>query len=347
MSKREIIATYYSNARELVKRNMPKDARAYIVCILNIALETYNEAKTILLKAKTQAFLDKWIAVSKELYDRGITDYVLKCFGLSAKIEQQLPKPVLPKSHSPKQPLTKYGDLSEVEDKPEYSYFAKDEIDIAGLVEEAAKTQGWCAEVYEKNRTAVVEISFSGKLHGTSGTGFIISNNGYLLTNDHIVYDEQTGNYFPNATMSFADNKKRYKIKVLFSDKKSDVALCSFDPNEIQGFSTVKRIGDYSQILQGADCLVIGNAFDMGLAPFAGVVRFVKNDNGDLVYTAPSNPGDSGGPVFNRQGECIGINKSKTVSVNGEFSDGYTNATPMDEIDKLLFKWTNGNNIIL
>jgi V8-like Glu-specific endopeptidase len=85
----------------------------------------------------------------------------------------------------------------------------------------------------------------------------------------------------------------------------------------------------------------------MGLAPFTGVVRFTKNDNGNLVYTAPSNPGDSGGPVLNRKGECIGINKSKTLAVNNVSADSYANATPMDKINELLEKWCESNKIIL
>ena len=66
-----------------------------------------------------------------------------------------------------------------------------------------------------------------------------------------------------------------------------------------------------------------------------------------MVYTAPSNPGDSGGPVFNRIGECIGINKSRTVAVNGTAAEAYANATPMDKIDELLKKWTDANYIEL
>ena len=339
MGEKDKIATYYSNARELVKQNNPKAARAYVLTILNYAVETYNKASTILLKAKTQAFLDRWIAVSRELYDKGITDYVLKCFGLPTKQEQQLPKVQKPVQSQPK-----ISPKSGVTAKP---VIPDGEIDISGLIEETAKTQGWCAEVFEKNKSAVVEISVSSSESGASGTGFIISSNGYLITNDHVVYDEESQGYYPKAKMSFAGSKKSYKLNILLSDKKADVALCSFNPEEVVEFGVIKRITDYSQVLQGADCLVIGNAFGMGLAPFTGVVRFTKNDSGNLVYTAPSNPGDSGGPVLNRQGECIGINKSKTLSVNHVSADGYANATPMDKIDELLKKWCEANGIEL
>lgn len=338
MVEKDKIATYYSNARELVKQNNPKAARAYVLAILNYAVVTYNNASTVLLKVKTQIFLDKWIAVSRELYDKGITDFVLCSFELPIEKENQ-PSKVKSKSANPS-----LNAKSDINIKPVLS---SEDIDIAGLVDETAKTQGWCAEVFEKNKTAVVEISVSNSGVVSTGTGFIISKNGYLITNDHVVYDESAQCYYQKAKMSFAGNKKSYKLNILFSDKKSDVALCSFQPEEVEKFSVIKRVPDYSLVLQGADCLIIGNGFGMGLAPFTGVVRFTKNDSGNLVYTAPSNPGDSGGPVLNRQGECIGINKSKTFAVNNVSADGYANATPMDKVNELLKKWCEANGIIL
>lgn len=338
MVEKDKIATYYSNARELVKQNNPKAARAYVLAILNYAVVTYKNASTVLLKVKTQIFLDKWIAVSRELYDKGITDFVLRCFGLPTKQENQ-PSKVKSKSANPS-----LNAKSEINIKPVLS---SEDIDISGLVDETAKKQGWCADVFEKNKTAVVEISVSNSEMVSKGTGFIISKNGYLITNDHVVYDESSQGYYQKAKMSFAGSKKSYKLNILFSDKKSDVALCSFQPDEVGEFSVIKRVADYSLVLQGADCLIIGNAFGMGLAPFTGVVRYTKNDSGNLVYTAPSNPGDSGGPVLNRQGECIGINKSKTFAVDNVSAEGYANATPMDKVNELLKKWCEANGIIL
>lgn len=333
MNKADRIATYYSNARELIKQNNPKLARAYVLQLLNEALEAYHASATILSKAKNAVFLERWICVSRDLYDHGITDYVLDCFGLprerAKKAGPTLKKPAAPKpEHSPAS-LPDGG------------------VDLAGLVDDAAKSQGWCAEIFAAYKTAVAEIRSSAAAKETNGTGFIISDKGYLLTNDHVVFDEDSGVYYPKVRMSLYGEKKMHKVEVLFSDRDADVALCKFDPEEVQGFTVVRRIRDYSTLLQGADCLLIGNAFGLGLAPCTGEVRFTKNEHGNLVYTVPSNPGDSGAPIFSRNGECIGINKSKTLSINGSAADAYANATPMDKIDELLEKWTKNNDIEL
>lgn len=340
MNDKDKIATYYTNARELVKQNNPKAARAYVLAILNAAIVTHKNATSIMLRVKTEVFLDKWIAVACELYDKGITDYVLSCFGLPTKQEKELPKVVFqpPKTTPIKEPTPKQTPQVPISDAT---------IDIAGLIDETAKTQGWCAEVFERNKTAVVEIFVSSTSRAASGTGFIISDKGYLITNDHVVFNEQTGSYYPKARMSFVGDKNSYKINVLFSDKKADVALCSFDPNEVKGYTVVKRIADYSQLKVGADCVVIGNAFGLGLSTISGEVRFCKTQEGDLVYSVLTSSGDSGAPVFNRQGECIGIHKSKTASVNGKEALGFSNATPMDIINQLLDKWVSANNIVL
>ena len=356
MTNKEQIISYYVNAREQVKLKNPRLARKYVLMILNSAVKTYySDTISILAKAKLAAFLDKWLAVSRDLYDVGVTEYVKECFGLET-----------PKRNV--RPAGKVAAGETGESKPDQSSGAKGrkksasqvspvgkgsssvgggDIDISGLIDETESQQGWGAEIFDANITAVVQISAFGADSVSSGTGFIISDKGYILTNDHVVFDERNGVYNAKLKMSLAGEKTAHKIDVIISDKSVDVALCRFDPSDVQGFTVVKLVADYSKIKQGADCLVIGNAFGMGLAPCMGNIRFTKNDNGNLVYTIPSNPGDSGGPVFNRAGECIGINKSKTVAVNGTVAEGYANATPMDTVRKLLQKWCEANHIIL
>lgn len=352
MTNKKQITAYYVNAREQIKLNNPLLARKYVLLILNTAVKTYySNNASIMLKAKTAAFLDRWLAVSRDLYYKGITDYVRECFGLTVKCGEASTVPIvqdrgiLPPSadgsdtraHSPE---------ADTQTPPAVIEGSGD-IDFSGLIDEVADEQGWGADIFDSNKFAVVQISVVASMSISSGTGFIISQNGYLLTNDHVVFDEQNGIYHNKLKMSLLGEKKKHSLSVLFSDKKADVALCKFDPSKVDGFKSVKRIADYSKVKQGADCLVIGNAFGMGLAPCMGNIRFTKNDSGNLVYTIPSNPGDSGGPVFNRSGECIGMNKSKTIAVNGTTAEGYANATPMDTIDELLQKWISGNDITL
>ncbi|MDE6475057.1 MAG: serine protease [Clostridia bacterium] len=205
------------------------------------------------------------------------------------------------------------------------------------------ETIDWAADIFAKYIDSAVVVTAKSGATGMNGTGFIISEKGYLLTNDHVVFDENRCDYYKNITMSLYKKKSPIPIDVINSDKKSDVALCKFDTSFIREITPVKRIQDYSKLLPGASVLVIGNGLSMGLAPFTGNVKFPHDDEGNLVSTVPSNHGDSGGPVFNRKGECVGINKSVTVSVtrgtNTMEANGITNATPMDKIEELLAKW--------
>lgn len=366
--KEELIAKYYHNAREFVRLKKPKAARAYVVAILNEALATYHTQISIVEKAKMEVFMQKWIAVSKDLYDKGITDYVLECFNLKVnkaieKPTEQIEKKQIPKNNVPdidisalmpieKAPTSKNSNdlIIKNPDKNDINLTPNqnNSSDVFAF-ETIANNQGWGAAIFEKYKYAVVRLSVNIGQNLSTGTGFIISKNGYLLTNDHVVFDEGNGIYASKIAMSFADSKKKFKIQVLFSDKKSDIALCQFQAEdvkkEIPDFTAVKFIDDFSKVIQGADCLIIGNGFDIGLSPFMGNIRFTKNEKGDIVHTAPSNHGDSGGPLFNRNGEVIGINKSRTVAVNGLAAEGYANATSVDKINELLSKWKSNNNL--
>lgn len=345
LTKKQITTLFY-NARELVRLDKPHEARSYVLILLENALESYKRAPTILAKAKMGAFLDHWIAVSRELYAKGVTDFVRESFGLP--LTKVLPRAEKPPVSVPKPtPLDTAPPLSKPSSEPPKSPKDENDIDFSGLIEETKETQGLCAEVFKRNKDAVVEIYVIGNGKAASGTGFVISPKGYLLTNDHVVFDEANGGYFPNVSMKLWGGEKRHRLEVLFSDKKTDIALCKFNPEEVGTCACVKRIADYSSLQQGADCILIGNGFGMGLAPFSGEVRYTRDDDGNLVHTAPSNPGDSGAPVFNRKGECIGVNKSKTVRVNEETADGIANATPMDTVETLLTKWCNHNDIKL
>lgn len=369
MISKEYITACYVNAREQIKLGNAREARGYILKILNAAVSSYYAPEaSILSRAKTAAFMDKWLAVSRVLYEDGITEWVRRAFGL-AEDKPALKSPVGRASAAAAEggalPVPDIEGLIAPEGRGEETAPAEPaksglsvpaspvdklpaaDIDYSGLIAESADKADWVASLFEANRGAVVRITIAANGSLTSGTGFIISPNGYLLTNDHVVFDEATGAYHSKVKMSFEGEKKSYKVDVLFSDKSADVALCSFKPAEVGDFKVIKRISDYSKVRAGAECMVIGNMFGQGLSPCMGNIRYTKSAEGNIVYTVPSNPGDSGGPVFIRSGECIGIHKSKTTSVNSSSADGVANATPMDRIDALLKKWTECNDITL
>lgn len=358
------IKNYYNNARLFIKQGNAKDARLYVLAFVNIAYDIFKQQKGLMERAKTQAFLMKWVRVAQTLREKGIDDFVLCCFGLEAaqpaksvKSSDKAATVSAPANESgataPKikiddfmAPARKY---KPVEDAPKPEGKGGERKISADDFLSDAESQGWAADVFEKRSPSIVSLKCSGGSYSSEGTGFIISANGYLLTNDHVVYDESAGGYFNKITMTFSGGKKEYKATVVTSSKARDLALCRFEPDQIPDIKPIPFIDDYSRLKQGADVLVIGNGLSMGLAPFTGTVKYTCNDRGDLVYTAPSNPGDSGGPVFNRAGECVGINKSVTVSLirGGEKipANGLTNATPADKIAELLEKWSKNFSI--
>ena len=237
---------------------------------------------------------------------------------------------------------------------------SKDIESLLGVSESDAPSQeiksnesqlDWCASIFGKYKNGVVHISVSGKQGAGSGTGFIISSKGYLLTNAHVVVDSASDALYENLSFTYGDESMRHRMRVIEVSEQWDVALCKCEDSLSKSAIVVPRIKDYSHLEQGADIVVIGNAFSMGLAPFSGIVKFTHDEDGNLVYTAPSNPGDSGAPVFNRQGECVGINKSITAMVNcggtSIIAQGLTNATPMDRINELLKDWCEEHDIKL
>ncbi|EON10929.1 DegQ family serine endoprotease [Pandoraea sp. SD6-2] len=155
------------------------------------------------------------------------------------------------------------------------------------------------------------------------GSGFIVSQDGYILTNAHVVDDAS------QVTVKLTD-KREYKAKVVGSDKASDVALLKIAATDLP---TVK-IGDPSKSKAGEWVVAIGSPYGFDNTVTAGIVSAKARALPDENYTpfiqtdVPVNPGNSGGPLFNLNGEVIGIN-SMIYSRTGGFQ-GLSFAIPID-----------------
>ena len=146
-----------------------------------------------------------------------------------------------------------------------------------------------------------------------SGSGVIISPDGYILTNNHVVDAAQ------EVTVTMAD-KQVHKAQVVGRDPKTDLAVLKIDAKESL---PVAPMGNSTDLKVGEWVLAIGNPFGLGHTVTAGIVSAKGRVIGagpydDFIQTdAPINPGNSGGPLFNMQGEMVGINTAIVASGQG------------------------------
>ena len=156
------------------------------------------------------------------------------------------------------------------------------------------------------------------------GSGFIISSDGYILTNAHVVDGANV------VTVKLTD-KREFRAKVVGTDKQSDVAVLKISASSLP---TVK-IGDPNQSKVGQWVVAIGSPYGFDNTVTSGIIsakaRSLPNENyTPFIQTdVPVNPGNSGGPLFNLQGQVIGIN-SMIYSQTGGFQ-GLSFAIPIDE----------------
>jgi serine protease Do len=156
------------------------------------------------------------------------------------------------------------------------------------------------------------------------GSGFIVSPDGYILTNAHVV--EDAGDVTVRTT-----DRREYTAKVVGMDSATDVAVLKIDA---KGLPTV-RLGDPSKLKPGEWVIAIGSPFGFENSVTAGIVSATaRTMRGGNQYTSfiqtdvAVNPGNSGGPLFNLQGEVVGIN-SQIYSRTGGYM-GLSFAVPID-----------------
>jgi serine protease Do len=154
------------------------------------------------------------------------------------------------------------------------------------------------------------------------GSGFILSADGFIMTNAHVVEGA-------DEVMVTLTDKREFKARIVGADKRTDVAVVKI---QATGLPAVK-VGDVSRLKVGEWVMAIGSPFGLENTVTAGIVSAKQRDTGEYLPFIQTdvaiNPGNSGGPLINMRGEVVGIN-SQIYSRSGGFM-GISFAIPMDE----------------
>ena len=190
-------------------------------------------------------------------------------------------------------------------------------------------------DIFEKSEESVVQVNvLRGESDGGMGSGFVYSEDGYVITNQHVVRDAQ------KVTVTFLDGES-YIGEVIGTDQDLDIAVVKVSPSNT--YLQPIKIGDSSKLKVGERIAAIGNPFGLSGSMTSGIVsqigRLLPQESGysipDVIQTdAAINPGNSGGPLINMKGEVVGINTA-LQSATGEFS-GIGFAVPSNTVKKVV-----------
>ena len=202
------------------------------------------------------------------------------------------------------------------------------------------------AQIYQKYSAGVVEVvstfpsinngfGFFGQTSGSSqalGSGFVVSSDGYILTNAHVVQDNgQTASSVTVVFKGSGTQTKRVKAKIAGIDATSDVALLKVDPNKTPTLDPLV-LGDSSTALVGEAVVAIGNPLGYDFSLTSGIVsatnRNLQSPNGAVISNgiqtdAAINEGNSGGPLIDSAGKVIGINEQIASQSGGNQGLGF------------------------
>jgi S1-C subfamily serine protease len=190
------------------------------------------------------------------------------------------------------------------------------------------------AELYQQVSPGTVSIligvSSGSQMGGGAGSGFILSEDGYIVTNDHVVEggDQYIVRFF---------NEVDAEAQLIGADPDSDLAILKVD--EMPEGTYPLALGDSSQIQVGDSVVAIGNPFALGTSMSYGIISAVGRTIPSITQfnipeaiqtDAAINPGNSGGPLLNMNGEVIGVNAQIRTGSEGGGSIGIGFAIPVN-----------------
>jgi serine protease Do len=184
----------------------------------------------------------------------------------------------------------------------------------------------------------------SQRVAEAQGSGFIVSADGYVVTNNHVISLDQQG--AADAVMVTLANGTEYNARIVGRDPDSDIAVLKIDAKGVLPFV---RFGQSSKARAGDWVIAIGNPFGLGGTVTAGIVSSVNRNTGTGAYDhyiqsdASINSGNSGGPMFDMRGNVIGINNWIVAPSGGNIGIGF--AIPADTAKPIVEKLIAGKVI--
>ena len=179
---------------------------------------------------------------------------------------------------------------------------------------------------------------------GSLGSGFIISADGYVVTNNHVISPARTGATVDEITVTLSD-RREFEAELVGRDEASDLALLKIKANNLPfvrfGDSTRTRVGDW--------VLAIGNPFGLGGTVTAGIVSALHRNIGSGAYDryiqtdASINSGNSGGPMFDITGNVVGINTALISPTGGNVGIGF--AIPAEQARPIIDSLRRGERV--
>jgi len=217
------------------------------------------------------------------------------------------------------------------------------EVSAASLFNEDVVTS-----IYQSAGDAVVEINITQESTGFFGqstveegigSGFLVDSDGYIVTNNHVVDDASTVEV-KLSTGEVLD------AEVMGKDAIHDLAVIKVDSSSVAGITPLK-LADSNEVIPGQMALAIGNPYGLQNTITVGIISGLNRNIDDLynmIQTdAALNPGNSGGPLLNSDGEVVGVNTAIETSSTGYSGLGF--AVPSNTVTKVLDDLKTGQQI--
>jgi S1-C subfamily serine protease len=213
------------------------------------------------------------------------------------------------------------------------------------------------AGIYERVSPGVVfvqansgrgELPFPGGGRAASGSGFVIDDEGRIITNEHVVDGAD------EFVVRFGEDGPPIDARLLGADPSVDLALLKVNPDDVDGKLRPLELGASEDLRPGDPAIAIGSPFGLEGSVTSGIVsalgRTIEAPNGFAISNAVQtdaaiNPGNSGGPLLDGDGRVIGVNSQIRTNGNGSGNTGVGFAVPVDEIKRALPALEKGRDV--